>query len=141
MKLAMAMRRDEHVDLDLRVLRWMEGNKKNSEIKVYFPTLDDAASIYRKVQAIVLKWQQGLMKPEDAAEQIDDVFGMPSGYGIPAGVLIPNNKDSLARKDIDSDGVDSSTNGAQAASPTQGRNSGQEGDSAKPTDVRNDIQN
>lgn len=139
-KLSALARRDEHVELDLRVLRWMAGKGEASKsIKVYFHTLDDGAEIYRKVQAVVLKWQQGLMKPEDAAEQIDDIFGIPGGYAIPKGILIPNNRGSLPRKDIDADG--STSSGAQAAAPGQGRGGAQAGGSGdRATDTRSDIQ-
>ncbi|MBT2484755.1 MULTISPECIES: hypothetical protein [unclassified Microbacterium] len=145
-RLAVESRREEHVELDMRVLRWMAGKGDAAKkIKVYFRTLADAAELYRKVQAVVLKWQQGLMTPEDAAEQIDDIFGVPGGYEIPDGVLIPNNKNSLNRRDIDADssgsGGGAPSGGAQAASPTQGRSQGAGGDDGRPTDTRNDIQN
>lgn len=139
-RLAMEMRRLEHVQLDKRVLRWMAGPTSGKDIKVYFRSLASAAELYRLVQAVVLKWQQGLMRPEDAAEQIDDIFGIPSGYGIPDGVLIPNNTNSLNRKDIDTDGEPGATNGAQAAAPTQGRGGKQAGGSGeRPTDTRSDT--
>lgn len=151
-RLAVEGRRAEHVDLDLRVLRWMAGSSEAArKIKVYFRTLADAAELYRRVQAVVLKWQQGLMNPKDAAEQIDDIFGVPNGSPIPDGVLIPNNKHSLARRDIDTDtanggggsdaGGGSNTPGVQAASPTQGRSSGDGGSGDRPTDTRSDTQN
>lgn len=138
-KLSALVRRDEHAELDLRVLKWMAGpGKARDGIKVYFRSLDDGADLYRRVQAVVLKWQQGLMKPEDAVEQIDDIFGIPSGYEIPEGILIPNNRDSLPRRDID---TDSKSGGAQAAAPTQGRGSNDGGGmgGARPTDTRNDT--
>lgn len=139
-RLAIEMRRAEHVALDTRVLRWMAGpGKARDDIKVYYRTLADGADLYRKVQAVVLKWQQGLMTPEDAAEQIDDIFGIPSGYGIPEGVMIPNNKNSLGRKDVDADGQPAPTNGAQAAAPTQGRGGSQAGGSGeRPKDTRSE---
>lgn len=146
-RLAVESRREEHVELDMRVLRWMAGKGDAAkDIKVYFRTLADAAELYRKVQAVVLKWQQGLMTPEDASEQIDDIFGVPGGYEIPDGILIPNNKNSLARRDIDTDskgggGSDAGGTGVQAASPTQGRGQGAGGDADRPTDTRDDIQN
>lgn len=140
-RLAMEARRAEHVELDLRVLRWMAGPVAAKEIKVYFRTLASAAELYRLVQAVVLKWQQGLMTPEDAAEQIDDIFGLPGTYGIPDGVLIPNNKNSLNRRDIDTDSAGGTPAGAQAAAPTQGRGGAQAGGSGdRATDTRSDIQ-
>lgn len=139
-RLAVEGRREEHVELDLRVLRWMAGKGDAAKgIKVYFRSLASAAELYRMVQAIVLKWQQGLMEPQDAVDQIDDIFGVPNGSKIPDGVLIPNNSNSLARRDIDTDGAGSG--GAQAAAPTQGRGQNAGGDQDRPTDVRDDIQN
>lgn len=137
-RLAMEFRRAEHVELDKRVLRWMAGpGEARDKIEVYFRSLMSAAELYRLVQAVILKFQNGLSEPEDAAEQIDDIFGIPAGQRVPRGVLIPNNKDSLARRDIDTDGV---TAGKQAASPTQGRGGKQAGGSGeRPTDTRDDI--
>jgi hypothetical protein len=143
-RLAAEARREEHVELDLRVLRWMAGKERGKEIKVYFRTLADAADLYRRVQAVVLKWQQGLMKPEDAAAQIDDIFGVPGSYAIPDGVLIPNNQNSWARNDIDpkeDPKGGSGSGGPQAAAPTQGRGQSAGGSSERPTDLRNDTQN
>lgn len=146
-RLAMEARRSEHIELELRVLRWMAGKEKGKgkDIKAYFRSLASAAELYRLVQAVILKWQQGLMEPEDAAKQIDEIFGVPGTYKIPDGILIPNNKNSLNRRDIDTDssGGDGGTtpSGAQAASPTQGRGQGAGGDQDRPTDTRSDIQN
>lgn len=139
-RLAMEMRRLEHVELDKRVLRWMAGpGEARDKIQVFFRSLMSAAELYRLVQAVILKFQNGLAEPEEAAAMIDDIFGIPEGEGVPRGVLIPNNKDSLARRDIDTDGI---TGGKQqAASPTQGRGGKQAGGSGeRPTDTRNDIQ-
>ena len=138
-RLAMEARRAEHGALDMRVLRWMAGPGKAKSLKVYFRSLTSAAELYRMVQAVVLKWQQGLMKPEDAAEQIDDIFGVPGSYEIPEGILIPNNANSLNRNDIDNDSA--TPTDPQAAAPTQGRGGKQAGGSGeRPTDTRNDIQ-
>src|SRR5690606_33301637 len=64
-RLAMITRRQEHADLDLRVLRWMAGSSEAaSKIKAYFPRLVDPAEQYREMQMATLPWLQGVVAPE-----------------------------------------------------------------------------
>lgn len=135
-RLAMTTRRQEHADLDLRVLRWMAGSPEAaSKIKAYFPRLVDPAEQYREMQMATLPWLQGVVSPEIYQQIVAGIMGRPDLGTIPAGILQPNNKDSLPRKDIDRDGAGGTgTTGA----PTQGRSSGT-GNSDTPTDTRNDT--
>lgn len=139
-RLAMQARRDEHIDLDMRVLRWMAGKEAGKKIKVYFEALDDAAEIYRKVQAIILKWQNGLMQPQDASDAIDEVFGIPAGSKVPPGIIIPSNTKfpQSTTNDASADGG-AGGSGSQAASPTQGRSNGTGDSKSAPRDTRDDT--
>lgn len=134
-RLAMEARRQEHADLDLRVLRWMAGSDEAAaKIKVYFPALADSADVYRQLQAITLPWLQGVLAPEVYSEMVADVLGLPDLGAIPKGILLPNNEKSVARNDVDMDGQPNSTTGA----PTQGQSSGT-GQSDRPADTRSDT--
>lgn len=136
MILSMTTRRQEHADLDLRVLRWMAGSPEAAaKVKAYFPPLVNPAEMERRMKAAVLPWLQGVVSPERFQEIIAEIMGVRDLGPIPAGILIPNNEKSLARKDVDTDGQPNSTTG----SATQGRGDGVGGSSDKPTDTRDDI--
>lgn len=136
--LAMTTRRQEHADLDLRVLRWMSGSPEAAaKINAYFPPLKDDAELYRRLQAITLPWLQGVLSVEVYREMVSDVLGIPDLGATPEGVLLPNNEGSLARRDIDSDGAGGS---ASTSAPTQGQSSGNGDANGRPTDTRSDTQ-
>ena len=128
-RLTMMTRRDEHVDLDERVLRWMGAEKP----KAYFHPYDDGTEMYRRLQTVTLPWLQGVISDEKYKELAALVLGVPDLGSTPDGLLIPNNRDSLARRDIDKDGAPTGS----AASPTQGRASGDGG--GAPRDTRDDT--
>lgn len=134
-RLAMMARRDEHVALDRRVLRWMAGPKAFENIQVYFNSLDDGADLYRRLQAVTLPWLQGVITDDKYKELVADVLGVPSLGTTPAGMLLPNNKDSLARKDIDTDGGGGT---GSTGAPTQGRPSGLGDSNSASRDARTD---
>src|SRR5690606_38411128 len=137
-RLAMITRRQEHADMDRRVLRWMAGNAEAaSKITVTFPRLVDPAEQYREMQMATLPWLQGVVAPEVYQEISAKIMGRADLGTLPKGILTPNNKDSLPRKDIDRDGTGGT---ASTAAPTQGRGSGDGGAADRPTDTRNDIQ-
>jgi hypothetical protein len=139
-RLAMITRRQEHADLDKRVLRWMAGSAEAaSKIKAYFPRLVDPAEQYREMQMATLPWLQGVLEPETFQEIVAKIMGRADLGTLPKGILTPNNKDSLPRKDIDRDGTGGT---ATTSAPMQGRGSGDGGGAGgeRPTDTRNDIQ-
>lgn len=137
-RLAMIARRQEHADLDQRVLRWMAGNAEAaSKIKVYFPLLVDKAEQYREMQMTVLPWLQGILSPEKFQELVSKVYGVSDLGSIPKGILVPNNEKSLPRKDVDRDGAGGG-NGSTAA-PGQGQGDGVGGTDGRPTDTRSDT--
>lgn len=129
-RLAMMERRLEHISLDTRVLRWM-GAKDTTP---YFKALDDGTEVYRRLQTLTLVWLQGAISVDKYKELAADILGVPALGETPDGILIPNNKDSLPRPDVDADGQPTSSTG----SPTQGRSSGT-GDGAAARDTRDDT--
>ncbi|MDL5351207.1 hypothetical protein [Microbacterium sp. zg-YB36] len=135
-RLAMQVRRDEHVDLDLRVLRWMAGKNAGKDIQVYFQPYDDGAEVYRRLQAITLPWLQGVITDDKYKELAAGVLGLPDLGTTPDGVLIPNNIASMARRDIDKDGHGGT---GSTSAPTQGRSSGLGDASGAPRDTRDDT--
>ncbi|WP_217181634.1 hypothetical protein [Streptomyces sp. AC495_CC817] len=135
-RLAMTTRRAEHVELDTRVLRWMAGSATAAaKIKVYFPPLVDPAETYREAQTAVLFWLEGVVDPEVFQKIASRILGVPELGALSAGLLRPNDRDSLPRKDVDKDGSAART----ASSPTQGRSNGVGGAADKSTDTRGDI--
>lgn len=99
-RLAMELRRAEHVEFDKRILTWL--GAKDAE--VYFITLDDSSEIYRRIQAIVLLWNTGLYSAEETKEKLEKMDGKVTFNPVPDGVMLPNNKNSLPRLDVDTDG-------------------------------------
>lgn len=130
-RLTMMTRRDEHVDLDERVLRWMG----EAKAQAYFHPYEDGTQIYRSLQAVTLPWLQGVITDDKYKELVAGVLGVPDLGTTPDGVLIPNNINSLPRKDIDQDGSGGS---ASTAAPTQGQSTGA-GDGANARDTRDDT--
>lgn len=114
-RLAMQSRRDEHIELDRRVLKWMG----SPDAEAYFEPYDDSTAEYRAVQAAMLAWSSGTLSAEEFRSILEGIFGHSFSTPIPDGVLLPNNEDSLERRDIDTD----SKTPVQAAAPDQGQNS------------------
>lgn len=119
-QLAMQSRREEHIELDRRVLKWMDA--ENAE--VYFEPYDDATAEYRAVQAAMLAWSSGALSAEEFRGLLEDIFGHKFSTPIPQGILLPNNVDSLNRRDIDTDGGTGGDMPSQAAAPDQGQSTG-----------------
>lgn len=130
-RLSMEARRSIHVEFEKEILAWLGA----PDARVWFQPLVDGAELYRFMQAIVLKWNTGLYTPEQAKSEFEALFGREQIGGIPQGVLLPNNQDSLPRRDID---VDSA--GAPVTTPAadQGQSNGTGGQG---TDSGNDIRN
>jgi hypothetical protein len=113
-RLAVEARRRWHEMYEERVLRWL--GARNPRAK--FPPIADGAELYRKTQAIVLKWNTGLYTPEQIKNELQLLVGDPMPSDIPDGVLVPNNEFSLGRTDIDMD------MSATVPSPGQGQDNG-----------------
>lgn len=120
-RLAIEDRREQEIDLDVEVLKWL-GAK---DPLVWFDPLEDATSIYRRMQALALKWNTGLVKPEAVAKDIVELFGDMDEVDVPDGVLIPNNKFSWERNDIDPKfDPNGGGNSVQAGGAGQGQSNG-----------------
>jgi len=118
-RMAMQTRRQEHVEFDKRLLAWL-GAK---DATPYFNNYDDATDEYRSVQAAYLAWQSGTLSPEGFRNELEIIYGRKFLGPIPTGVLLPNNKKSLPRKDIDTDSASDATP-TSTPSPNQGRADG-----------------
>lgn len=129
-------RRQFHKDIDREVLIWLGA----PDPEVWFDSLDDETAMYRRTQAVMLKWSSGLYKPEQIKKQLEEIWGRDEIGDIPSDVLIPNVASSLARKDVDTDGTASpnaTTNGGGFASgqgQSSAANAGQ-GSSQKSDDI------
>lgn len=124
-KRAMVARQNMWAGFLSRVIKWAT----NADVEVAFPDLDDA-DVYRRSQVVALAWQQGLFHPQEAREAFVKFADMVElEASAPADVLIPNNAKSLARRDIDTDAASQPGDGGNttAASPDQGRSSGNGG--------------
>lgn len=132
-RLAMEARRDEHVELDKRVLRWMG----LEEPEVAFKPYDSGEELYRAAQALILEAQAGVYAPQELRDMLDDLHGRPNGK-VPDGTLPWNNTKSAPAQA----GGGASAEPPQAASPAQGRSNGtggQQGGNAT-NDLRDDTQ-
>lgn len=111
-KRAMVARQNLWAAFFERVLLW--GAKH--DVEVTFPSLDDPDP-YRDMQRASLGVATGLLYPQEGRAkvlEVGDFENLEDTLEPPAGYLQPNNEDSLARADIDSDGV------TVQASPDQG---------------------
>ena len=137
-RLIMSERRNEHIELEQRVLAWL-GLKG---VKAYFLTYDDGAEIYRQMQSLTLQYQQGVISPEEYSARAYNILGIPVAPPVPKGVIIPSNTEfpESPMNDAPTNGggtgsdADGST-GIQAAAPNQGRSSGT-GKSGRSQDIR-----
>lgn len=124
-QLAMQSRREEHIEMDRRVLKWLG----HGSTEVYFDPYDDATAEYRQVQAAMLAWSSGTLSAEEFRGLLEDIFGHEFSTPIPKGVMVPNNKASLARSDVDADSAGAPGDGpsgkvAKQKSPDQGKSTG-----------------
>lgn len=127
-RMAMETRRKEHLDFDRRILKWMNAK----DVSPSFNNYDDSTDEMRAVQAAYIAFQSGTLSAEGFRNELEIIYGRKLMGPIPDGVLLPNNENSLARRDIDTDGVDGSGSGGkassspatQAASALQGKSTG-----------------
>jgi len=90
-RMAMQTRRQEHIEFDKRLLKWMAPKET---INPYFDNYDDATDEYRSVQAAYLAWQSGTLSPEGFRAELEIVYGRKFIGAIPSGVIVPNNEAS-----------------------------------------------
>lgn len=138
-QLAMMARRDEHIELDKRVLKWMDVKDPD----VTFIPYDTGDVIYRSIQSLVMEYQQGTMTRQELRNRFDDLMGRPNGTvpdieDIPAvqlaKVMATITGAEITTTDTDKTGNDTTKtivpSGAtvpQTGSPTQGRANGTQG--------------
>jgi hypothetical protein len=67
---------------------------------------------YRNVQSLGQAWMTGLFDPMVVQAAYAEELGIEAPGMVPDGVLIPNNENSLARNDIDVDGMQRTTIGS-----------------------------
>lgn len=126
-KRAMVSRQNIWLSYLKRVFKWAT----DEDLNITFPPLDDDP--YRALQGLALIWNTGLVAADEMRGPILDAGGItPIHNSAPEGVLLPNNKDSWERADIDPKDGPATT----AASPDQGVANGSGG--ASSTD-RNDL--
>ena len=120
-KRAMTNRQSVWSDFFERVVKWGTGR----DVKVTFPDMDDP-DLYREQQVASLAWASGLIHGDEMRTRTLEVSGIvPLHEAPPTGFMLPNNEESLSRKDIDADSeapVDNTP--VTAASPDQGRGNG-----------------
>lgn len=110
-----------------QIAGWMERVFKwavDEDIKIAPASIEEVEP-YRRSQIVTLAHNSGLFHEDEIRPEMAALAGITLRHtSAPDGYLIPNNEDSLPRKDID---ADSSAPTATAASPTQGRSSGDGG--------------
>lgn len=127
-RLSVKSRRQWHIDYDKRVLRWLGA----PDADVDFLPMIDFAEALRELQADVLRWTTGLYEAKEMKAKIEGVD--ETHVKVPDGVLLPNNRESWERSDIDpKDGPASSQT---TSSPGQGQST-----AAGDTNLGNDIRN
>lgn len=127
-------RRSQWADWMARVIKW--GTGEDVEVIPESIVEEDA---YRTAQKVVMAWNSGLFHEDEIRGAMAEITGVTLLHPkAPDGVLLPNNKESWERSDIDPkenpDAVPST-----AASPDQGKSNGSGGsDDATKKDNRSD---
>jgi hypothetical protein len=130
-RLMVEVRREYHIELDKEVLAWMGA----PDADVWFDPIEDWSEALRAMQTFIAKWNTGLYSESEMKADIEGFFGKLNIPAAPDGVLLPNNKDSLERRDIDTDG--SAVAPGAGAAPGQGQSTGT-GDTGTNNDQRTD---
>lgn len=125
-------RREFHKDLHESVLAWMGA----PDVEVWFEPLKDANETLREFQAAIIRWNTGLYEAADIRKDLESILGRVEDENpdIPEGVLLPNNRESWERTDIDPNEAPGSDSGA----PGQGQSTGA-GDAPTNNDGRTDT--
>lgn len=132
-KRAMVSRQNIWLSYLKRVFKWATGD----DLNITFPPLDDDP--YRALQGLALIWNMGLAHADEMRGPVLEAGGItPIHDTAPEGVLLPNNRESWERADID---PKEDPNGVPptAASPNQGQNLGTAQSSTDKNDLRNDA--
>ncbi|MFZ2911690.1 MAG: hypothetical protein WAZ75_01235, partial [Candidatus Absconditicoccaceae bacterium] len=101
-----------------------------SDVKVGFPSIDDP-DLIRETQAITYAWSTGLVHPDEVRTRLMEVVQIPMiEESYPENVMLPNNTESLRRKDVDTDSVGNGGgfSPGQGSSPAFGGGAGEIGD-------------
>ena len=134
-RLAMEDRREEHVELDKRVLKWMgvDFAEKHKDATVKFVPFDAGEEAYRILQGFHLTYANNGYTVQEMRDFTDAILGLPRGK-VPEGDERPFG--DLAKNAASAGG----TALPQTASPNQGKSNGtggQSGGSAS-NDLRSD---
>lgn len=136
LKASMRSRQSEWAHALKRILKWGTGE----DVPVSFPPIDDPDP-YREMQTLGLAWGFGTTYPKEVRNKVLHLLDIEAtgGENPPAGVLIPNNAKSLARKDIDTDGSGGGSGSSGALVQGQGQSTEFGGAGGAVGDQRNDI--
>lgn len=117
-RLTMESRQSVWKSFYVRILKWMGVQNPTVE----FESLLEGTELLRAVQAVQLLWNSGLYDPTEAKKKFESVQGVSSEnvQAPDSGVLVPNHRDSVARSDIDTDGVQVSSGNGQGQSTGTG---------------------
>lgn len=130
-RLAMQSRRDEHVELDKRVLRWMGIDNPD----VAFIPYDAGEETYRSVQTLAMLQDHDIYTRQEIRDKTDDMLGIPNG-SVPtdanresvrlakAMAKIPGAEVATTDTTKAPSGTTKTTTTPQVASPNQGRSNG-----------------
>lgn len=129
MRRAISVRRDQIAAWRERVLQWATGTYYHVT-----PASIEEVEPYRAMQMTQLAHLTGLFHDDEIRPRMAYLAGVTLKHpDKPEGYLVPNNKDSLPRKDID---TDSSGPTKTSPSPDQGKDNGTGG---APSGDKNDL--
>lgn len=141
-RLAMESRRQLHIDFDTRVLLWMGAD--DEKLSVTFSSLDDAADVYRELQALILALNSGLYEPAPIEKRISQLLEV-TGNVVPTDWLNPNTIKALkAKASIKAASTPAPAPGGPSTDPTpsstaapdQGKNNPAGNSDVKGNDIR-----
>lgn len=136
-RLAMMARREEHVALEKRVLRWM--GIPNPD--VHFKPFESGEEVYRSLQSLVLLLNNGTHSRQEIRDLVDDLLGQPDGAvptddKQPAVLLAKALAKAAPKPAAPEPAADDGASAPQTASPNQGRSNGTGGQSGAGNDIR-----
>lgn len=120
-RLAMEFRRDVHIDMDKRVLRWM-GVEDPDVTFVPFISGDET---YRAIQSLLLEFSADTMTRQELRDRLDDLMGRPDGL-VPSEDERPSALAAKALAKVAPKPAPGAPGGTpkQTAAPDQGRSNG-----------------
>lgn len=138
LKASMRSRQAEWAHGIKRILKWATGE----DVPVSFPPIDDPDP-YREMQTVGLGWGFGGLYADEMRAKVVRLLDIETDKAnAPAGIMLPNNEKSLARRDIDTDGeggTSSSTGAGGDLVQGQGHSTEFGGAGGDVGDHRNDI--